>query len=78
MSVPNLDKSLEDIIKEKRQNKVGTDGGGQQRMINRRRPQRQGFNRTANRSYNGPRIRRRGDRRPRRPARNVSAVQCWR
>jgi len=78
MSVQNLDKSLEDIIKERKQNKVGTGEKDQQRTINRRRPQRQGFNRTANRPYDRPRIRRRGERRPQRPARNVSAVQCWR
>lgn len=75
----NLDKSLEEIISERKQKKPGTTGGrGPRNSRIARRPQRQPFKRTYNRPYNQPRIRRRGQVDSRRPRRDVSAVQCWR
>lgn len=75
----NLDKSLEEIISERKQKKPGTSGArGPRKPRITSRPRRQPFRKTYNRSYNQPRIGRRGQLDSRRPRRDVSAVQCWR
>eukprot|EP00826_Nyctotherus_ovalis_P062908 TRINITY_DN9182_c0_g3_i12.p1 TRINITY_DN9182_c0_g3~~TRINITY_DN9182_c0_g3_i12.p1 ORF type:complete len:152 (+),score=5.80 TRINITY_DN9182_c0_g3_i12:252-707(+) len=66
MSSKNLDKSLEEIISERKQKK----GGGAVRKPRAgRRIQRRPFNKPSDRPFDRPRIRRRGQPAPRRPVR---------